>query len=331
MCTAATYRTECFYMGRNLDYDEEYGAEVTITQRRYPFTFRHGGTCGLHYAMIGTALVREGYPLYYDAVNEKGLGMAGLNFVSSTCYHEPEAGKRNIAQFELIPYVLGQCSCLSEARKMLSEINITGEPFADGMPAARLHWLIADRTGAMVVESVAEGVKLYDDPVGVLTNEPPFPVQLFSLNDYMGLSPRQPENRFSDRLGLTAYSRGMGTNGLPGGLSSRERFVRAAFTRLNSVSGRTESESVGQFFHILASVEQVRGCCVTSDSKCEVTQYTSCWNADRGIYYYTTYTNRQICAVDMHRESLGGSGLVCYPMLSSERIHYQNKKDGAKT
>lgn len=329
MCTAATYRAECFYMGRNLDYDEEYGAEVTVTPRRYPFSFRHGGACGLHYAMIGTALVREGYPLYYDAVNEKGLGMAGLNFVSSTQYHEPTAGKRNVAQFELIPYILGQCSCLSEARKMLSETNITAEPFSEAMPAARLHWLIADRSGAIAVESVSEGLKLYDDPVGVLTNEPPFPTQLFLLNDYMSVSPCQPENRFSDRLPLTAYSRGMGTDGLPGGLSSRSRFVRAAFTRLNSVGGGSECESVGQFFHILGSAEQVRGCCATADGRFEITQYSSCWNADRGVYYYTTYTNRRICAVDMHREELGGSGLICYPMISRESIHYQNRKDGA--
>ena len=72
MCTAATYQTECFYMGRTLDYEFSYGEEITITPREFPFEFRHGGTLSNHYAIIGMAHAAGGYPLYYDAVNEKG-------------------------------------------------------------------------------------------------------------------------------------------------------------------------------------------------------------------------------------------------------------------
>ena len=81
MCTAATYNTKDFYFGRTLDYDFSYGEEVVITPRNYFFRFRNMGDMERHYALIGMAHMEEGYPLYYDAVNEKGLGMAGMNFV----------------------------------------------------------------------------------------------------------------------------------------------------------------------------------------------------------------------------------------------------------
>ncbi|MGM9635453.1 MAG: linear amide C-N hydrolase, partial [Candidatus Avispirillum sp.] len=181
-----------------------------------------------------------------------------------------------------------------------------------------------DKNGAITVESVKEGIKIYDNPVGVLTNNPPFDEQMFNLNNYMHLSPKSPENTFAPSLGLRTYSRGMGALGLPGDLSSQSRFVRVAFTKMNSVSGSSESESVSQFFHILGSVDQQRGCCDVGEGKYEITIYTSCCNADKGIYYYTTYENHQITGVDMHRENLDGVELIRYPLLSGESIKMQN-------
>ena len=171
---------------------------------------------------------------------------------------------------------------------------------------------------------MADGLHVYDCPEGVLTNNPPFPIQHFGLNRYMGLSPRQPENRFSDQLELSAFSRGMGALGLPGDLSSGSRFVRAAFVRANSRSCENEAARVGQFFHILGAVEQQKGCCEVRPGEFEYTIYTSCWNAQRGVYYYTTYGCRQIHAVDMHRENLDSTSLARYPMQTEEPIQFQN-------
>ena len=324
MCTAATYQTRDFYFGRTLDYEFSYGDEVTITPRGYTFAFRHAGLLEHPYAMIGMAHVAQDYPLYYDAMNEHGLCMAGLNFVGSAAYADVIPGRENVAQFELIPYLLGQCASVAEARDRLARLNLVGTPFSAQLPAAQLHWLLADQHQAVVIESMADGLHIYDNPVGVLTNNPPFPQQLFQLNNYMSLSPRQPENRFAPQLPLAPYSRGMGALGLPGDLSSASRFVRAAFTRMNAVSGDSEAESVSQFFHILGSVEQQRGCCEVRDGQYEITLYTSCFNAARGIYYYTTYENRQITAVDMHRENLNGSALIRYPLITEQQIAHQN-------
>lgn len=323
MCTAATYRTHDFYMGRTLDYEFSYPSEVTIMPRRFPIHLRHSTVLTEHYAIIGMAYVTEGYPLYYDAINEKGLGMAGLNFVGNAAYAKPCEDKENIAQFEFIPWLLTRCADLREARAALETMNLTDTPFSGQLPPASLHWLIADKSGAVVLESMADGLHIYDDPVGVLTNNPPFPQQMAILNRYRGLSPCQPENTFAPGVELPCYSRGMGAKGLPGDVSSDSRFVRVAFTRMNSVSGEGEAESVSQFFHILGTVEQVRGCCEVAPDKYEITIYTSCCNATRGIYYYTTYQNPQITAVDMHRTDLTGTTLSRYPLLPLE-IRQQN-------
>lgn len=324
MCTAATYRTKDFYFGRTLDYEFSYGDEVTVTPRNYPLSFRHMRTVNTHYAMIGMAHVAENYPLYYDAVNEKGLGMAGLNFVGNAVYRETAPRQDNVAQFEFIPWILCQCDSVRQARELLEKINLTNTPFSKDLPLAQLHWLIADRDEAITVESVKDGLHIYENPAGVLTNNPPFNEQMLQLNNYMHLSPKSPENLFSDQLPLSTYSRGMGALGLPGDLSSQSRFVRVAFTKMNAVSGESEHESVSQFFHILGSVDQQRGCCDVGGGKFEITIYTSCCNADRGIYYYTTYDNHQITGVDMHREALDSDRLIRYPLITDEQIRMQN-------
>ena len=311
MCTAVTYKTKDFYFGRTLDYEFSYGDEITITPRNYLFHFCNKGIMKEHYAMIGTAHIAKNYPLYYEAVNEKGLGMVGLNFVGNTVYREETSEKDNITPFEFIPWLLGQCTSVKEAQILLGKINLINIPFSDELPLAQLHWMIADSTEAITVESVQEGIKIYHNPVGVLTNNPPFEKQMFQLNNYMNLSPKSPQNLFSDKLPLQTYSQGMGALGLPGDLSSQSRFVRAAFVKMNSVSGDSESESVNQFFHILGSVEQQRGCCDVGNGRFEITNYTSCCNTNRGIYYYTTYGNHQITAVDMYKENLDGTDLIC--------------------
>ena len=324
MCTAVTYKSKDAYFGRTLDYEYSYKEEVTITPRNYPFYLKDQETLNKHYAIIGMAYISENYPLYYDAINEKGLGMAGLNFVGNAYYNEPKKDKDNIAQLEFIPWILGKCKSVKEARKLIEKINITNIPFDDNLPLAALHWIISDSVETITVEAVKEGIKIYDNPVGVLTNNPPFNKQMFELNNYMHLSNKNPKNTFSEKLNLENYSRGMGAIGLPGDLSSMSRFIRASFVKVNSISKEKEKESVSQFFHILNSVDQQRGCCEVSDGKYEITIYTSCCNLDKGIYYYTTYDNHQITKVDMYKENLDSKELISYPLIKDEQIREQN-------
>ncbi len=324
MCTAVTYYTKDHYFGRNLDLEYSYKETVTITPRNYEFKFRKVDDIKSHFAMIGMAYVSEGYPLYYDAINEKGLGMAGLNFPENADYKEIVDGKNNIAPFEFIPYILSTCSNVEEAKDELKNINIANINFSESLPASPLHWIIADKEKSITVESVKDGLKVYENPVGVLTNNPTFDIHMFNLNNYMGLSTEQPENNFSKKLNLNKYSRGMGGLGLPGDLSSASRFVKATFTKMNSLSGDTESESISQFFQILGSVNQQRGLVHMGNNMYEITIYSSCCNLDKGIYYYTTYENSQITGVDMNKEDLDSKEIVSYDLIKGQQIKMQN-------
>lgn len=323
MCTAITYKTKNHYFGRTLDLEYTYEEQVTVIPRNYEFQFRTKQPIKKHYAIIGMATVADNYPLYYEAVNECGLSMAGLNFPGNAHYFPVVEGKDNIAPFEFIPWILAQCKTIAEVRTKLTKINLCNIDFSVQLPLSPLHWMIADRESAITVESVADGLKIYDNPIGVLTNNPTFDYHMTHLCDYMNVTPLPPENRFGD-VSLMTYSRGMGAIGLPGDLSSASRFVRAAFVKLNSVSGDSENESVNQFFHILGAVEQQRGCAQLPDGSYEITAYTSCMNTDKGIYYYTTYENRCISAVDMYRCELEGKELYTYPLIKKQEIIRQN-------
>ena len=296
---------------------------MTVTLRNFPINLKNGENFKNHYAIIGMAYNKDDFPLYYDAVNEKGLCMAGLNFVGNACYRKPEENKVNVAQFELIPYILGKCATVSEAEEIIKNINITDIPFSDDLHLAELHWIIADKERAVTLESTKSGINLYENPVGVLANNPEFPIHLEKLNDYRHLSAENVKNTFGGGIDLKQYSKGMGAIGLPGDFSSSSRFVRAAFVKANSVYMEDEASKVNQFFRVMATVEPTRGVCVT-DAGYNISIYTSCCNAQKGIYYYKTYDNLSITSVDMNKENLDGENLIKYPLITKATLVEQN-------
>ena len=130
---------------------------------------------------------------------------------------------------------------------------------------------------------------------------------MMNINNYMNLHEGMGENRLSERQNLSSYSLGMGALGLPGDYSSASRFVRAVFIKEKSPCLESERENVSHFFHILGGVAMPKGCVMTKDGEYEYTRYSCCCNADKGIYYYNTYDNIGITAVDMHGYDLEGS------------------------
>ena len=307
MCTAISCEG---YFGRNLDLEFSYGEAVTVTPRNFPFSFCHGRDMKQHFAMIGMAYAKGDYPLYYEATNEYGLSMAGLRFRENCVYHAHCQGKINVASFELIPFLLGQCKSLADAKALLENMNITLDAVSNELPPTPLHWMIADKTDCLTVETVKEGLKVYENPVGVLTNNPPFPMQLWHLKQYMGVGAKPPKNQFAPNLTLTPDSAGMGGVGLPGDFSSASRFVRAAFVKNNSFFTGEEGERVNGFFHILDSASQFKGCVQVGENDYEITRYSSCCNLQTGMYYYTTYEDRQIRGVGLFDVDYQGDALI---------------------
>lgn len=323
MCTAVSYHSGKHYFGRNLDLPYRYREAVTVTPRNFPLSFRSGETIANHYAMIGMATVINGYPLYYDGINEHGLGIAALNFPGNAYYNQKIPEKTNLASFEIIPYILSKFRSVTDAMEMLKELNITNAAFDENLKPSPLHWMIADNTRSVVLEQTANGCHVYENPACVLTNNPAFPYHIQNLNQHLNLTAQMPVNRFSEYLNLTADSFGLGAVGLPGDLSSISRFIRAAFVLHNSRPAEIEPNSVAQFFHILHSVEQQHGCVETPDGL-EMTIYSSCCDTKAGIYYYTTYYNQRISAVSLRKEDLDGEVLSKYPMQIHQDIKYLN-------
>lgn len=310
MCTCITYRNSGFFFGRNLDLDCSFGEKVMVTPRNFPLEFRNGVRWDSHYAIIGMAAESEVFPLYADAVNEKGLAMAGLNFPGNARYAEPAGEGLEIASFEMIAWTLGKYGTVDEAVKDFSYLSVTDTAFAREMPPAPLHWMLADRNRCVVIEQMAEGLKIFENPVGVLTNNPTFDFHMMNLNNYVNLTSRRPENRFSENLSLKPFAEGMGAIGLPGDYSSVSRFVRAAFIKENSVAEEDENSDIAQFFHILDAVAMVRGSVMTEKGTYDITTYSSCINTEKGIYMYKTYDDSRIRRGCMYDEDVDGDRLI---------------------
>lgn len=323
MCTGLSLNGSKHYFGRNLDLEYNYGPQVAITPRHYPFAFTDGTKTDSHYAIIGMASVMDNYPLYADATNEKGLSMAGLHFALSGALPSPGPdGATDVAPFEFIGWVLSQCATLDEAIGRLENITLTNVPFSPQVPNSMLHWMLADETGSAVVEPLADGLSVKRDPYNVLTNDPPFSYHATNLNFYLNLTPEMPENRFCAAYDLKALGKGTGAFGLPGDCSSPSRFVRIAFNSGNSVCAQTEEAELAQFFHLLDSVASVRGDVRTDDGKYFYTRYSSCMF--EGRYFYKTYFNNQITELDMAKTDMNADRLSVYPLVEAQQIRAGN-------
>ena len=290
--------------GRTLDLDTHFGEAVTITPRRFRFSFGGGSPQSIRYAILGMAAVADGYPLYAEAMNEAGLCMAGLRFAESAAYADPSvptAGKRDLAPWELIPYLLGNCATVSEARQALSEIRVVAKPFSDTLPAAPLHWHMADADpahGGLVVEVTAAGMAVYShEGAGVLANEPPYPAQ------------------------LTALRKATAADHLPAGYGSPARFARASILRrwwlergstCAAVDGTTQTAgyAVAQFFSLLGAVSPTAGAVMTPEGGCHRTLYTCCMDTAAGVYYYKTETDAAVRSARFGEGDLNGEGVT---------------------
>ncbi len=289
--------------------------------RNYPLSLKKAGNFPTHFAMVGMATVVNGEPLFYDGFNEHGLAMAGLNFPENAYYPPLQEGKINVAPYELIPYLLGTCQSVDEAAEKFKQINLVNLAYSDDLPLAPLHFIICDKKECITVEPTKEGLRVYPNRVGILTNNPPFEYHLARLNDFRNLRAGNGDNAFG--IPLNEYCLGLGAVGLPGDMSSPSRFVRVAFHKANSVCEGGERATVSQCFHLLSSVEMPRGSCKTDEGKNDITVYSACMNTAQARYYYTTYENRQISCVDMRKCDLNATAISRFPICREEQIYFE--------
>ncbi len=307
MCTTVALTMDSFFFGRNMDLEGSFGEGVVITPRNYPFRFRRTEPSFFHYVMIGTATVIDGYPLYADAMNEAGLCAAGLNFPHNAFYPRGGDGtQKEISPFELIPWILGSCATLEEARGLLSQTAIVEEPFSKTVSLTPLHWHIADTSGSLVVEPRHDGVKVYENSVGVLTNNPPFPFQLEMLSRYEEM---RNESAVTPLCEPSFFSLGTGGVGLPGDYTSSSRFAKAAFLKRFLCDDGGEREKVARIFSLLGAVAPPKGSVLDAEGKPHYTTYSCCMDTERGIYYVRRADSLSVMAASLTAKSIDGTEL----------------------
>lgn len=320
MCTAISDASHRHLFGRTLDLEYSYGESVVITPRRFPFRFLHTYDSLSHSAWIGMAHLRDGIPYYYDAMNEAGLCIAALHFPCDSVYRPVDPQCLNLASFEVIPWVLSHCDSVDSAVSALKNVNITADRAAESLPPTPLHFLIADKTASIVLESTEAGVSVYENPFGVLTNSPPFPYHRTHLAEFLLLSSSPPENRLAPSLSLPPYSRGMGACGLPGDYSSASRFVRAVFLKENTLREREPYAAVNRFFHLLGALSLPNGAAKAESGDSIRTIYSSCMDSESGCYFFTTYENSRIRALSLRDADLTSAVPAVLPLLEGADV-----------
>lgn len=328
MCTALTLRSKDGYnlFGRNMDIAYSFNQQVVLVPRNYEYKDRVTGNIRKNkYAILGMASVIEEYPGFADGFNEKGLSCAGLNFPGY--FHVEDnivEGKKNIATYDLIMWILANFETVDEVLNEIYDVRLVAVPINKNTPLPTLHWIVSDMSGkSIVIENVKEGLKVYKNPIGVLTNSPTFEWHLTNLNQYMNVTATQPNDiKWGDKK-LCPLGVGVGTQGLPGGFSTVERFVRIAYLKSQFSESEDLLSGISQFFHMLNNVAMPKGA-VISDGLDDITLYTSCMCLQKQIYYYSTYNNNGISAIDMNKEDLDGKELVRFDYLDKLNIVHQN-------
>lgn len=323
MCTALTLQTENFYFGRNMDIEYSFGEHVVIMPRQFSLKFKTMPDITHHYAIMGMAAIMDDTPLFAEAFNEKGLCVAGLNFPGFAHYGEKEIEEKyNIAPYEVIPFLLANCENVDSAIKLLKKVHMVAIPFKEHVPLALLHFIIADKEKSIVFEQTIDGIKIHENPIGILTNNPPFDFHMNNLSQYMALTATQPSNHISKEE-IKPFSQGFGGIGLPGDFSSASRFVKTAFLKVNSRCEEDNNSSVAQFFHILDSVAFVKGAIITPEQKEDITLYSCCCNIDKMTYYYKTYDNNQILAIQLNLDNVDHAELKIISLIKEMNFYIQ--------
>lgn len=328
MCTSFSIQTKegNNFFGRNLDLAYNVNECPIIIPRNYELKDKVTGHIQkTNKAIIGIGTVIDNHPSMVDAMNEKGLVCAGLNFEGFAHFEkEPVNGKINIAPYDFIYWAISNYETTNEVKNAISKIELVDVPLNENTPVPTLHWMITDKTGkSIIVEKTKDNLAVYDNPVGVMTNQPTFDWHLMNLNMYLYINPNQPKAiKWSDQW-LKIHGVGAGTLGMPGDSHSIARFIRIAYARAHMPILEDDISAVTQCINMLDYVKMVKAG-VISDGKEEKTRYSACMDQEHGIYYYKTYDNNRINGVNMHKENLDGEELIIFPYLTTQDINYQN-------
>lgn len=324
MCTCINiFTNNKNYFGRNMDLDYSFNEKIIITPKNYLIKFKKEKSIKNHFAFIGIGTVIDNYPLYAEACNEKGVCIAGLNFPLNCKYYDFDKNKKNYAPYELVLLIMALCKNMKDIRKMLNNVNVYNKSFSTKVPLTPLHFMISYKGESIVIETLKDGIHIYDNVYNVLTNNPPFEFHKNNITNYLQLHIGTPINMINKDISFTNYSYGQGAFGLPGDYNSSSRFIKTYFVKNNILLNNDEYYNINQFFKCLESVLMPCGT-VKASYGLEYTRYTCCIDAKKIVYYYKTYNNSTIHFIDMKKENLNSSELITYNLIDKITIIKQN-------
>lgn len=303
MCTAITLQSaqgENFF-GRTMDFSYPIAPEFFILPKNYEWeSLSTGKTYQNRYRLMGIGQETEGMLGFFDGINENGFAAAVLYFEGYADYNLPIKGKEPIASLDFLHYMLGRCRTVDDLRTLLEDIQIVGVADPVTERAAPLHWIATDPSGKSVaIEQTKNGLEIINNPIGVLSNSPDFRWHFTNLRNYIDISTTQPEKAQWGSVSLAPFSQGAGTLHLPGGFTSPERFVRAAFLKTHTTLPRTRTETMMACFHVINNVSIPKGIVITARGADDYTKYTAFMNTNTCEYYFKTYENSQIFTVKL--------------------------------
>lgn len=259
-----------------------------------------GVTFKAKHGFIGLAVEQKEFMV--EGINEKGLSAGLFYFPNYGKYQPYDETKKDqcLADFQVVSYVLAECSNIDEVKEALSKVRIINiDP-----RSSTVHWRFTEPSGRQVVlEIVDEVMHFYENPLGVLTNSPGIEWHWTNLNNYINLQPgNAPEHSFGP-LDMKNLGHGSGLLGLPGDFTPPSRFVRAAFFQLTAPQQPTARESVVQAFHLLNNFDIPTGTELpwgkASVELPSATQFTVASDTHNRMLYYRTMYNSNIRCIDL--------------------------------
>lgn len=316
MCTCISINS---YFGRNMDITHSFNERIIITPRNYIINYKVESPSIVHYAIIGIGNVTNNYPLYADAINEHGLGVAALNFPYFSYYHKQNKDKINLAPYELILYILSNFKNVKEVKEKINLINLVNINFSMNLKNTPLHYMVSDNIESIVIESTKNGINIYNNPFNILTNSPPFSYHKENIKNYLNLHNKDSINVINKSLKLNPISFGLGAFGLPGDYSSTSRFIKGFFIKSFLDFNKDEYYNIIQFYNCLDSIKMIKGCVYTKHGY-EYTRYTSIYNLSKGILYYKTYDDYRIYSMNLFNNNLNNNELIIYEFNIDSKI-----------
>lgn len=297
--------------GRTMEWGEfDLNSRITIIPRGYEFAGQtpdgmNGKKWTSKYGVVGLNLLDQDY--LADGMNEAGL-TAGLfyhpGFETYNDYDKNMA-ENTISPLDITNYILSQYSTLDEVREGLSDVRVIKLTDKGSGIEVNAHWMVTSPQGkSIVIEFVKGKVRVFDNPLGVITNAPTYDWHMTNLRNYINLSASALPDKKIEDLDFTPLGVGSGMIGLPGDFTPPSRLVRAVAWTQTARPTPTPTETVYELFRILdnfnvplAATEKGSNTKDSTPGMRSSTEWTTAWDLSNRVLYYHTQNNRRVRAL----------------------------------